>query len=87
MASANKLQNFFQKSDVEMYRKQIEQRLFQSIIQYLDEVNVDTSEFRARQETVINNGVMMTGGTMNAQNVSGKIGKLNQSFREAVNNS
>lgn len=87
MASANDLQNFFQKSDVEMYRKKIEQRLFQSIIQYLDEVNVDTSEFKARQETIINNGVMMTGGTMNAQNVAGKMGKINHIFKEAVSSS
>lgn len=87
MASADKLQNFFQKSDVEMYRKKIEQRLFQSIIQYLDEVNVDTSEFKARQETIINNGVMMTGGTMNAQNVAGKMGKINQIFKDAVSSS
>ncbi|WP_340032007.1 hypothetical protein NSQ20_05135 [Paenibacillus sp. FSL K6-1122] len=84
MAAANNLQNFFQKSDVEMYRKKIEQRLFQSIIQYLDEVNVDTSEFKARQETIINNGVMMTGGTLNAQNVAGKMGKINQIFKDAV---
>ncbi|WP_025685579.1 hypothetical protein [Paenibacillus maysiensis] len=72
LAADHKLHNFFQESDVDMYRKRIEKRLLQSILEYLEEVNVDTREFKARENVIVNNGVMVTGGEINNSQITGK---------------
>ncbi|MCD9020218.1 hypothetical protein [Cohnella silvisoli] len=70
MAATNKLQNFFQQSDVDMYRKQIERCFTDSIMEFLESQGVDISEFVQRKETVINQGIMVNGGSFTAENVS-----------------
>lgn len=70
MAASDELQNFFQKSDLEMYKKQIERCYTDSVMEYLEEQNVDISEFIQRKETVINQGIMINGGSFSAEHVS-----------------
>ncbi|MNC13352.1 hypothetical protein D3C75_610970 [compost metagenome] len=70
MAASDELQNFFQKSDLEMYKKQIERCFTDSVMEYLEGQNVDISEFIKRKETVINQGIMINGGSFSAENVS-----------------
>ncbi len=88
MVSENSFHNLFQLSDYEMYHKKLERRLFQSIIEYLDKLNVDTSEFKTRQENIINNGTMITGGNINANNIGNKINfsdKITTIVKDAIN--
>jgi hypothetical protein len=61
---------YFQQLDRDMYLKVIEQRLLDSLINYFDEHDIDTGDLRMRSMTVMNNGVMMTGGTLQAENVA-----------------
>jgi hypothetical protein len=57
---------YFQRLDREMYVKTLEQRLLDAIIQFLDEHNVDVSDLVERQTTILNNGVMLSGGSIQA---------------------
>jgi hypothetical protein len=61
---------YFQQLDRDMYVKVIEERLLDSLINYLDEHDIDTGDLRMRSMTVMNNGVMMTGGTLQAENIA-----------------
>jgi hypothetical protein len=61
---------YFQKLDREMYHKVIEGQLIDAIVEFLDDHDVDTSELRQRGATVLNNGVMVTGGTLQAGSVA-----------------
>jgi hypothetical protein len=70
MAATDNFRYFFQRSDYEMYRKQIERRLLESIIEFLDGKGIDISEFKARQDTIINNGILVTNGSFQADNVA-----------------
>jgi len=69
-AADRKWQRYFQVLDDARYVKVIQQRIFRSLTEFLDEHDVDTSSLVARSETLVNNGVMVTGGTVNAQAVA-----------------
>lgn len=62
-ASDSRYQRYFQKLDSEMYTKVVEQRIFDSLVQFLDSRNIDTGELIQRQTTIMNNGVMVTGNS------------------------
>lgn len=68
LAASNLYSHYFQKLDKEMYLKLVERQILDSIINFLDAHNIDTSELRARQDTILNNGVIVTGGSVEAQN-------------------
>src|SRR6266536_3138524 len=60
-AADNKWQRYFQVFDRERYTKVIERRGFRSLVEFLDDHDIDTSELESRQETIVNNGVMIKG--------------------------
>jgi hypothetical protein len=60
----------FQEIDVEMLVKVIESRLLDTVIGFLDERNIDTSQLRSRQTVIQNWGIMFSGGSLNATNVA-----------------
>ncbi|MCP1186036.1 MULTISPECIES: hypothetical protein [unclassified Paenibacillus] len=70
MAASDRLQNFFQKSDLDMYRKQIERCFTDSVIDYLEEQGVDISEFVQRKESIVNQGITINGGEIHGDVVS-----------------
>jgi hypothetical protein len=45
-----------------MYVKVIERQVLDSILHYLDERNVDTSDVKQRQTAILNQGVIVSGG-------------------------
>jgi hypothetical protein len=59
---------YFQKLDKEMHVKTIEQNILDAIIDFLDNHGVDTASLRERQSTILNNGVIVTGGSIHADN-------------------
>jgi hypothetical protein len=61
---------YFQQLDRDMYLKVIERRLLDSLTAYLDEHDIDTADLRVQSMTVMNNGVMINGGTLQAENVA-----------------
>jgi hypothetical protein len=70
-AADSKWQRYFQVLDDARYVKVIQQRIFRSLVEFLEQHDVDTSGLESRSETLVNNGVMVTdGGTFNAQAVA-----------------
>ncbi len=60
--------HFFQKMDQEMYVKVVETRLLDTLIDFLDEHDVDTTELRSRQTTILNQGTLV--GSVRAEVVA-----------------
>lgn len=64
--SANLFTHYFQILDKTMYVKLVEKQILDSILSFLDQRGIDTSDLKERQATIFNNGVMMSGGSINA---------------------
>jgi hypothetical protein len=60
---------YFQLLDKELYHKVVERRLIDAILAFLDDKGVDTSDLRQQSQHIYNNGVIVSGGTLQAQNV------------------
>lgn len=60
--------NYFQKTDAAKHLKLIERHVLAALLDFLDERGVDTTEFRNRQMTILNQGVIQTGGISNVGN-------------------
>lgn len=69
---------YFQILDKEMYLKVIENTLLEEVIEFLDGKNVDTSELKSRQTQIVNEGIILTGGEINAKSLA--VGKRARSF-------
>jgi hypothetical protein len=66
-----KFQRYFQELDSDQYNKIIEKNILQSLVEFLDDHGIDTTELVERQTTILNNGVYVTGGgTVNAENLA-----------------
>jgi hypothetical protein len=62
-ASDDNYRRYFQYLDKEMYIKIIERQLLESIVEFLDARNIDTSDSKKRQDTILNNGVIVSDGS------------------------
>ncbi|GGU73839.1 hypothetical protein [Lentzea flava] len=60
--------NYFQKTDAAKHLKLIERHVLAALLDFLDEHGVDTTEFRNRQMTILNQGIIQTGGVSNIGN-------------------
>ncbi|MBV8885622.1 MAG: hypothetical protein JO235_16725 [Chroococcidiopsidaceae cyanobacterium CP_BM_RX_35] len=69
-ASSSKYQQYFQMLDKEMYVKVIEREILNQIINFLDAKNIDTSELKERRAAILNNGVIVSGGSLSAENLA-----------------
>jgi len=70
MAAAREYEEYFQIADRDMHVKILEKELLDSIIGYLDRANVDTSELREREISILNSGLFMVGGSVVAENLA-----------------
>jgi hypothetical protein len=61
---------YFQRLDKEMYVKILERTVLDTIVEILDRRGVDTAEIAERRSTIINNGIMMPGGSVQAGNLA-----------------
>ena len=73
-ASANEYRRYFQRLDKEMYLKILEKNILDSILTFLEEHDVDVSELKQRQNTILNQGVIVSGGNMTTQSMSVGLG-------------
>ena len=86
-AMSRNYRHYFQKLDKQMYVKLVEQQILDAVITFLDARDIDTSELRERQTTILNNGVMVSGGSVSAQSLSvgaGSRARTTQAVRTAV---
>jgi len=64
MAASRNWDRYFQVLDDARFRKVIEQRIFRSLVEFLEEHDIDASELKSKTDVVVNSGVMVTGGTV-----------------------
>jgi hypothetical protein len=69
-ASSHAYHRYFQKLDKEMLVKVIERHLLDCIIEFLDAKNIDTTDLRQQQTTILNSGLIVSGGAMHAENIA-----------------
>lgn len=65
--SSNRYVHYFQKLDGDFYSKVLERTILDEIVSFLDEHDIDTSDIRERQTTILNSGIIVQGGDVNAE--------------------
>jgi hypothetical protein len=69
LAQSNFL-HYFQQSDANLYRKVLERKLLDIIITFLDAHDIDTSEIKERQTTILNSGILIQSGNVRAESLA-----------------
>jgi len=70
--------SYFQNTDRKMTEAAFTGRILRAFIDALDQKNIDTSELREQRTTLLNQGVIVQGGDLKANNVAAGIGsKIN----------
>lgn len=70
LAQAREYRRHFQFIDRDMFAKILEREILDAIVEFLDDHDIDTSDLEERQATVLNNGVIVTGGALSAQSLA-----------------
>jgi hypothetical protein len=68
--SSPRFVHYFQRLDREMYVKILEREILDTIVEFLDDHNIDTSEIKDRQTTIMNQGIIVQGGDVEAQSLA-----------------
>lgn len=75
----------FQKLDKERYFKMIEKRVLNTLTDFLDQKNIDTAEFKEREANILNNGILITGGNLEADNIAvGTNSQISNIFKNPI---
>ena len=70
MGMQNYYRVYFQQLDKERHVKTIKQCTIDAIVDFLSDHNIDTSDIRDRRTAILNNGVIVSGGDLNAENLA-----------------
>jgi hypothetical protein len=70
LATSGSYRRYFQKLDKEMYAKLTQRTVLDGLCDFLEQHGIETSDLRDRQATIYNSGVMVSGGTVNAENMT-----------------
>lgn len=62
--------HYFQKMDGDLYNKLFEHEVLDSLVEFLDAHGIDTSDLKERQNTILNNGVIVHGGDVKAESLA-----------------
>jgi hypothetical protein len=75
--AASVYDHFFEKSDRDLYVKALQKQLLDSIIDFLDSRNVDTSDLRDQRSYIINSGLIVHGDLQASAVAVGEAAKAN----------
>jgi hypothetical protein len=67
---SDQFMHYFQKLDGDFYTKVLEQEILTSITSFLDDRNIDTSELKERQATILNSGIIIQSGDVKAESLA-----------------
>lgn len=67
---SDQFMHYFQKSDGDFYSKVLEREILSAIVYFLDEHNIETSELKERQSTILNSGIIIHGGDVKAESLA-----------------
>jgi hypothetical protein len=70
LAQAKEFRRYFQQVDREMYVKVVERQIFDNLVEFLREHDIDTGDLEEREAAVLNNGVIVSGGSLKADNLA-----------------
>lgn len=70
ITSSDLFMHYFQKLDGDFYSKVLEREILAAIVEFLDARNIDTSELKERQSTILNSGIIIHGGDVNAESLA-----------------
>ena len=73
---------YFQLADSDSYQKTLEKEILDSLVDYLDAHGIDTSDLRDRQATILNQGVIVQNGNINAETMA--VGQRAQSVQRKI---
>lgn len=68
--SSGEYHHYFQKLDTDFYGKVLEREILDSIVDFLDEHHIDTSEIKERKSTILNSGIIVQGGDIKAESLA-----------------
>ena len=92
IASSPEYRHYFQKLDRLMYHKIIEREVLETLTNFLDDHNIDTSELKERQTAILNNGIIVSSGDVKAESIAvgegatSKVAQFANKFRYASGN-
>ena len=66
----NNWQVYFQKLDYQMNSKIVQQQFIDSLIKFLDDRGYETADIKDRGNQIFNNGVMISGGSIQAESLA-----------------
>jgi hypothetical protein len=69
-ASDKRYHRYFQRLDQDMYLKVVEKRILDAMVEFLSSKGIDTHDLEERQTTILNNGVMVSGGSFSADSIA-----------------
>jgi hypothetical protein len=70
LAQANGYRKYFQQLDRDMIGKIVERQILDSVVGFLDSHHIDTSELEERQTAILNNGLIVSGGNVEADSLA-----------------
>jgi hypothetical protein len=68
--SSTEYRHYFQRVDKERFVKVLERQILDAIIDFLNAKGIDTSDVKERKTTILNSGVIMSGGSIESQNLA-----------------
>jgi hypothetical protein len=68
--SSNQFTHYYQKIDGDFYTKVIEREILDEIVCFLDDHNIDTSDIKEQQTTILNSGIIVHGGDVKADSLA-----------------
>jgi hypothetical protein len=68
--SSGNYHHYFQKIDGDFYGKALERQILDSLVAFLETHGIETSDLRERQTTIMNSGVIVQGGDVNAESLA-----------------
>ena len=74
--------HYFQRADSDYYQKIIEKEVLDTLVEFLDVRNIDTSDLKDRQSTILNHGVIVQGGNIEAGSLA--VGQGAKSMQNTV---
>ena len=69
-ASGGSYTHYFQRQDTMMYSRILQIEILETIVAFLDEHCIDTSELREQRFTILNSGIIVNSGNVNATTVA-----------------
>jgi hypothetical protein len=70
LGQSGSFRRYFQQVDHDLHKKLIDRQVLDSIMEFLDAHDIDISQFEEQRMTILNHGLLISGGQLNAGSVA-----------------